>query len=140
MANTQTQPVGAATEAEEELQLAPYGVTLAQSILIHAVKEFRPEKRVRKKLFEGAQLWCEMVCFEPGQGTPKHVHPREDELFFVVDGQASMAVGDQEFQAAAGSLITAPATVPHDLRNTGHERLVVVFVKLSRAFGKQPKA
>ena len=80
-----------------------------------------------------------MVCFEPGQGTPKHVHPREDELFFVVEGQVSMAVGDQEFQAAAGSLITAPASVPHDLRNTGDERLVVVFVKLSRAFGKEPK-
>ena len=48
MANTGTHWVAAATEAEEELKLAPYGVTLAQSILIHGVKEFRPEKRVRK--------------------------------------------------------------------------------------------
>ncbi|HLI28967.1 MAG TPA: cupin domain-containing protein [Chloroflexota bacterium] len=115
-------------------QMAPYGVTLAQRLLVHELKEFRAEKRVRKKLFEGAQLWCEMVCYEPGQGTPLHHHPREDELFVVIEGRGVITAGDQQFEAVPGALITVPATVPHDLRNTGDERLVVVFVKLSRAY------
>jgi mannose-6-phosphate isomerase-like protein (cupin superfamily) len=38
--------------------------------------------------------------------------------------------------APAGSLVIVPANVPHDLRNVGSGRLVVVFVKLSRAFAK----
>lgn len=120
--------------ANSSFEMAPYGVTLAQRLLVHELKEFRPEKRVRKKLFEGAQLWCEMVCYEPGQGTPVHVHPREDELFIVIEGHGTITAGDQAFEAVPGALITVPATVPHDLRNTGNERLVVVFVKLSRAY------
>jgi mannose-6-phosphate isomerase-like protein (cupin superfamily) len=123
-----TAPAGGA------FQMAPYGVTLAQRLLVHELKEFRAEKRVRKKLFEGAQLWCEMVCYEPGQGTPLHHHPREDELFVVIEGRGVITAGDQQFEAVPGALITVPATVPHDLRNTGDERLVVVFVKLSRAY------
>ncbi|MBX5492324.1 MAG: cupin domain-containing protein [Chloroflexi bacterium] len=130
-----TQPVSTAAATDgEEFQLAPYGVTLAQRILVHELKEFRAEKRVRKKLFEGAQLWCEMVCYEPGQGTPMHVHPREDELFIVIEGRGVITAGDRQFEAVPGALITVPATVYHDLRNTGDERLVVVFVKLSRAY------
>ena len=136
MADSRTIHSKEPTEAEEELKLAPYGVTLAQAVLVHAIKEFRAEKRVRKKLFEGAQLWAEMVCYEPGQGTPRHHHPREDELFIVIEGHGSIGAGDQILDAPAGALITVPATVPHDLQNTGDERLVVVFVKLSRAYGK----
>jgi hypothetical protein len=34
------------------------------------------DKRVRKKLFEGAQLWGELLCYEAGQPTPSHHHPK----------------------------------------------------------------
>jgi mannose-6-phosphate isomerase-like protein (cupin superfamily) len=127
---------GSMVEAEEAPQLAPYGVTVAQSIRLADLIEFRADKRVRKKLFEGAQLWGELLCFEPGQVAPRHYHPREDELFIVLEGHAAVTAGDHEFDAAAGTLVIVPATVPHDFRNVGSNRLVAMFVKLSRAFGK----
>jgi mannose-6-phosphate isomerase-like protein (cupin superfamily) len=98
--------------------------------------EFRAHKRVRKKLFEGAQLWGELLCYETGQATPSHHHPAEDELFVILEGHATVLAGDHQLDAPAGSLVIVPANVPHDLRNVGGGRLVVVFVKLSRAFGK----
>jgi quercetin dioxygenase-like cupin family protein len=94
---------------------------------------------VRKKLFEGAQLWGELLCYEAGQATPSHHHPTEDELFVILEGHAAVLVGDRELDAPAGSLVIVPANVAHELRNAGSGRLVVVFVKLSRAFGKVAK-
>jgi mannose-6-phosphate isomerase-like protein (cupin superfamily) len=90
---------------------------------------------VRKHLFEGAQLWGELLCYEAGQATPSHHHPKEDELFVILEGHVAVLAGDRELDAPAGSLVIVPATVPHDLRNVGNSRLVVMFVKLSRAFG-----
>lgn len=127
---------GGIPDAEGTPQLAPYGVTVTQVIRLHEVIEFSADKRVRKKLFEGAQLWGELLCYEIGQATPSHRHPNEDELFMILEGHASVLAGDNALDAPAGSLVIVPANVPHDLRNVGSGRLVVVFVKLSRAFGK----
>jgi quercetin dioxygenase-like cupin family protein len=120
-------------------QLAPYGVTMTQVIRLREVIEFCADKRVRKKLFEGAQLWGELLCYEPGQATPSHLHPMEDELFVILQGHAAVLAADNELDAPEGSLVLIPANVPHDLRNVGSGRLVVVFVKLSRAFSKSAK-
>jgi len=132
-------PEGRIADAETAPQLAPYGVTLTQVIRLPEVIEFRGDKRVRKKLFEGAQLWGELLCYEDGHATPSHHHPTEDELFVILEGHAAVLAGDHELDAPAGSLVIVPAAVPHDLRNVGGGRLVVVFVKLSRALGKAVK-
>ena len=130
---------GSVADAETTPQLAPYGMTVTQVIRLPEVIEFRADKRVRKKLFEGAQLWGELLCYEAGQATPSHRHPTEDELFVILEGHAAALAGDRELDAPAGSLVIVPANVPHDLRNVGSGRLVVLFVKLSRAFGKAVK-
>ena len=44
-------------DAETTPQLAPYGVTVTQVIRLPELIDFRADKRVRKKLFEGTQLW-----------------------------------------------------------------------------------
>lgn len=46
-------------------------------------------------------------------GAPLHVHEREDEAFYVVTGTISVQVGDQIYEAPAGSFIWLPRGVPH---------------------------
>jgi quercetin dioxygenase-like cupin family protein len=130
-----TRPEGKIADTTTTPQLAPYGVT-TQVIRLPEVIEFQGDKRVRKKLFEGAQLWGELLCYEAGQTTPSHHHPTEDQLFVILEGHAAVLAEDHELDAPAVSLVIVPANVPHDLRNVGSGRLVVMFVKLSRAFGK----
>jgi len=101
--------------------------------------EFKPEKRVRKKLFKTDQLWSEMVCYEPGQSTVLHHHPYEEEQFVIVSGTATMNVGGDEITLAAGSVLLISATVPHDVRNLGKERLVVVFTKVPTRLAKHAR-
>lgn len=104
---------------------------LAQVFDLHALKAFAPGKRVRKMLFKTDQLWSEIACYEPGQSTVMHTHPREEEAIFVLEGTASMSIAGEEVVVPAGSIVKFPQNVPHDVRNLGHERCVIMFVKVN---------
>lgn len=36
------------------------------------------------------------VCYEPGQSTVMHTHPREEEAIFVLEGTANMNIAGEE--------------------------------------------
>jgi mannose-6-phosphate isomerase-like protein (cupin superfamily) len=48
--------------------------------------------------------------------TPAHVHEREDELFYVLEGEHVFTVGGEEFPVGPGGLVFAPRGVPHAQR------------------------
>ncbi len=49
----------------------------------------------------------------PGSGPPLHVHHREDEAFWVLEGTLTVRCGDQTFTAGAGSYTFLPRDIPH---------------------------
>ena len=52
----------------------------------------------------------------PMVDTPLHVHEREDELFYVLEGEHEYQVGDEEFRVGPGGLVFAPRGLPHSQR------------------------
>jgi quercetin dioxygenase-like cupin family protein len=104
---------------------------VAQLFDLHALKAFAPDKRVRKMLFKTDQLWSEIACYEPGQSTVMHHHPKEEEAIFVLQGTANMNIGGEEVVVNAGAIVKFPANVPHDVRNLGAERCVIMFLKVN---------
>jgi quercetin dioxygenase-like cupin family protein len=48
-----------------------------------------------------------------GAGSPLHVHHREDEWFYVIDGELTFWVGGQVINAPAGSFVYGPREIPH---------------------------
>ena len=48
-----------------------------------------------------------------GAGSPLHVHHREDEWFYVIEGALTFWVGGQVIEATAGSFVYGPRDVPH---------------------------
>jgi quercetin dioxygenase-like cupin family protein len=110
---------------------APETVGVAQVFDLHALKAFAPDRRVRKMLFKTEQLWSEIACYEPGQSTVMHQHPREEEAIYVLEGCANMSIDGREVVVPAGALVKFPAAVPHDVRNLGTERCVIMFLKVN---------
>ena len=49
----------------------------------------------------------------PGFSPPLHVHHREDESFWVLEGELTMRCGDQTFRAGPGAFVFLPRDVPH---------------------------
>ena len=59
------------------------------------------------------RLWAKELLAERGMATPVHRHSREDEAFYVLDGEVSVYVGDQVVRAQTGDFLWAPREVPH---------------------------
>src|SRR2546425_3954654 len=103
----------------------------AQVFDLHALKAFAPDKRVRKMLFKTEQLWSEIACYEPGQSTVMHTHPREEEAIYVLEGTATMRIAGEEVVVPARAIVKFPANVPHDVRNLDADRCVIMFLKVN---------
>jgi quercetin dioxygenase-like cupin family protein len=59
------------------------------------------------------------LVLPPGAGAPLHVHQREDEVFYVIDGAVEIQHGGQTYTAEAGAVIVLPKGQPHAFRNPG---------------------
>ena len=68
--------------------------------------------RVSAKDTHGLYSLVEMVS-DPGDGTPMHIHEREDEHFVVLEGTARFAYGDKVFDSHAGDVVTLRKGIPH---------------------------
>jgi quercetin dioxygenase-like cupin family protein len=60
-----------------------------------------------------------LVTQPAGTATPLHVHTREAEAFYVLDGNLAYRAGEETHQLSAGSFIYLPRGVPHAFRITG---------------------
>jgi quercetin dioxygenase-like cupin family protein len=54
----------------------------------------------------------EVTC-PPGLEAPLHVHHREDEAFWVLDGEVTLHLGDRVVEAGPGDYALGPRDIPH---------------------------
>ena len=62
-------------------------------------------------------LWEAVV--PPGGGPPPHVHSREEEGFYVLEGEITFTVNGERVVAKAGTFANMPVGTPHSFRNEG---------------------
>ena len=89
---------------------------------------FFPDKMGKTDLLRGKRVFAGLNCFEPGQEHALHTHAGQDKLYYVVEGQGIVRIGDVETAIGAGDLVLARADEPHALRNSGSERLIVMAI------------
>jgi quercetin dioxygenase-like cupin family protein len=53
------------------------------------------------------------VTEHPGAEAPLHVHHRDDEGFWVLEGDVTFEVGDATIEASAGDYVFGPREIPH---------------------------
>jgi len=53
----------------------------------------------------------------PGGGPPPHIHHREDESFFVLEGEITFMVAGKKAVAGVGDFIQGPRGIPHAFKN-----------------------
>jgi quercetin dioxygenase-like cupin family protein len=60
-------------------------------------------------------MWEAIVL--PGGGPPPHVHSREEEGFYVLEGEITLSVGEERIVATAGTFANMPVGVLHSFKN-----------------------
>jgi quercetin dioxygenase-like cupin family protein len=77
---------------------------------------------------EGAYFILEAFV-PPGGGPPPHIHRREHESFYLLEGTVCLTVGGQSIRASKGDFVHIPRGTVHTFRNEGETvaRMLVVF-------------
>src|SRR5688572_26453863 len=92
----------------------------------HAV--FQQTKMGKATLFQSERLLVGLNGFEPGQSHALHTHAGMDKVYHVISGSGHFLLADRELDMEAGVMLVAPEGVPHGIRNSGTERLVVLAI------------
>ena len=64
----------------------------------------------------GKYALCEATV-PPGGGPPPHVHSREEEGFYVLEGEITFTVNGERIVAKAGTFANMPVGTPHSFKN-----------------------
>ena len=64
----------------------------------------------------------------PGDAIAPHLHPEYDEILFVHRGQGLATLGTRQMAVTEGATIYVPPNTRVSLKNTGTEKLSIVFI------------
>ena len=98
------------------------------------VTHVRPDEGIRSLRVFGELVTCKVtsdqtggayslfeVTTQPGEGPPSHVHHREDESFYVPEGEYEFFSGQGIIRGCPGSLLRVPRGVLHAHKNVGED-------------------
>ena len=57
----------------------------------------------------------------PGKGVALHVHEREDELVYLLEGEIEVTLGNRKMKAVSGVMALLPRGIPHGFTNIGNK-------------------
>ena len=99
-----------------------------QAVNINDLKRYSPDARVNQPVLASRDLVTRMNCYEPGQITPLHMHPDDDEVVFCVEGRGAVTF---ETRAAVpltpGAIVNLPAGLAHRIEAAADSRMVVIY-------------
>jgi quercetin dioxygenase-like cupin family protein len=75
----------------------------------------------------GGQMTIIEVTEHPGVEAPLHVHFRDDEGFWILEGDATFDVGETTIEASAGDYVFGPRNIPHRYR-VGDQGCRMLFI------------
>ena len=97
-----------------------------QAVNINDLKRYSADARVNQPLLASNDFVTRMSCYEPGQVTPTHMHPNDDEIVFCVEGRG--AITRDAVPISPGSLVTLPAGLAHGIEAATDCRMVVIYM------------
>ncbi len=63
---------------------------------------------------------------QPGRTTLLHRHRATEELYYIVEGEGAMQLGDDRFGVSAGDTVCIPPGTAHCIENTGSGALRIL--------------
>jgi quercetin dioxygenase-like cupin family protein len=90
--------------------------------------QFRPDKMNKVSLFDVPQLFADVYCLEPGQEQKPHTHAEAAKIYYVLEGEGTFVLGEEEHHLGPGHAVLSPAGERHGVRNEGPGRLILLVM------------
>jgi len=81
-----------------------------------------------------------VVTAAPGYAPAPHIHHREDESFYVLEGEMTFLLGDRWIDASRGSFVLVPGGTTHTFQNRSDERAGILNFGVPGDFEKEMPA
>jgi mannose-6-phosphate isomerase-like protein (cupin superfamily) len=95
----------------EQLKLNPIVLQNGQG---HALWHFGALMNFKALTEEtGGQYWAVEGLADQNMAVPLHSHTREDEVWFVIEGEIAFVLGDETIVGGAGTFVYIPRNTPH---------------------------
>ena len=75
-----------------------------------------------------------IITKQPGDGPPLHVHPEEDDAFYILEGEIVMIVEEDEIVVGPGTFVLVPPGVRHTFANRTQSVARIVNVHAPAGF------
>ena len=73
------------------------------------------------------QIGITEIVIASHEEPPRHVHTREDEFIYVLEGEVGFTIGDQRHRGGPGTFVSFPRNVPHGFEIHGPAaRLLII--------------
>jgi quercetin dioxygenase-like cupin family protein len=90
-----------------------------------------PHDASARALHNTQHVQVSVVTLKPGEALKRHVTP-VDVLFYILEGEGFVEIGDEQEAVSADMLIGSPARIPHRLINDGDGVFRFLVVKTPR--------
>ncbi|MEE2993334.1 MAG: cupin domain-containing protein [Gemmatimonadota bacterium] len=94
----------------------------AQNISRCVTPLITPESCGSQKMVTG--LWQ----LYPGHESERDIHPDADEIYYVVSGEGTLVLDEEEYTVRQGMSVLIPANVHHQSFNNGDENLIYYYI------------
>ncbi|PJJ30807.1 cupin domain-containing protein [Lacrimispora celerecrescens] len=101
-----------------------------RKININDILDFAAEKSARKVIFKEGQLDTGLLLYAPGQTTPDHKHSDIDEVFYVISGEGTITIDNEEMLVKERDIIFSPNGETHGFNNTSSDNWAVLQIKI----------
>ena len=122
---------------------------MAEGYTIKSIDEFEEMEgsggatwHLARKTLGAEAFGFNVVDIEPGGQIPAHNHAQDnqEEVFIILDGQATIVTGDQEHDAPAGTFCRFAPEVNRTVRNTSdaNVRALLIGVPVDSGYVRMP--
>lgn len=101
-----------------------------KKININDILDFAADKSARKAIFKEGQFDTGLLLYAPGQTTPDHKHSDIDEVFYVISGEGTITINNEEMHVKEKDIIFSPNGETHGFNNTSSDNWVVLQIKI----------
>ena len=78
-----------------------------------------------------------VIDFGTGRTLESHVHADEDDAFYILEGELTFLLGDEELPAPPGTFVLVPPGVEHGFRNDGASPVRMLNVHAPAGFDRR---
>jgi len=99
---------------------------------LKSLVQYNPEKMAKIPVFSSDKMFFDLYALLPGQAQKVHAHEGFDKVYYVLEGEVVVRIGDEEALLVPGMAALARSGEAHGVRNESANPALLLVVMAPR--------